>query len=73
MGRGSITYDSTCTIYFQNDSGGPLVVARGNGDNTAVVFGVVSFGAGCAQPNFPGVYARVPKYVDWIRARMAEE
>lgn len=36
----------------QNDSGGPLVM---NG----VLYGVVSFGDGCAKPGFPGVYANV--------------
>ena len=44
----------------QGDSGGPLV--RGN---TQV--GVVSWGIGCASPDFPGVYARVSRAYDWIR------
>lgn len=44
----------------QGDSGGPLV--RANGDQ----IGVVSFGNGCADPSYPGVYAYVPEYRLWI-------
>ena len=49
----------------QGDSGGPGMVndfARG----TMRLAGVVSFGIGCALPQFPGVYARVARYLDWI-------
>lgn len=37
----------------QGDSGGPLLTS----DDTLV--GIVSFGNGCAEPGFPGVYARL--------------
>jgi hypothetical protein len=50
----------------QGDSGGPLLAA----DGTQV--GVVSFGQGCAQANFPGVYARVSTYATFIQQTMAK-
>lgn len=47
----------------QGDSGGPLV--HNNGGTWQLV-GVVSFGIGCADPNYYGVYARVSRYREWI-------
>jgi len=46
----------------QGDSGGPLY----DSDNDALV-GVVSWGFGCAEPGFPGVYARISSQFSWIR------
>ena len=44
----------------QGDSGGPIFA---NGK----LVGVVSWGYGCADPNFPGVYAEVAAVYNWIR------
>ena len=51
----------------QGDSGGPFI-CRDNGK--AVLTGVVSFGIGCALPEYPGVYARVTAVLDWVKANM---
>ena len=52
----------------QGDSGGPLVQrVQRDGQEVHLHVGVVSWGYGCAQPNWPGVYARTSKRTDWIK------
>lgn len=49
----------------QGDSGGPLII-KGDSADRDVQVGIVSFGSGCANPLFPGVYARVSNQIEWI-------
>jgi secreted trypsin-like serine protease len=51
----------------RDDSGGPLVAYMPQ----PVLIGIVSWGDGCGDPTYPGVYTRVAFYRDWIRRAMA--
>jgi len=53
------------------DSGGPLVVTRSDGRR--LLWGVVSWGIGCASKGRPGVYTRVSQFVDWINLTIGEK
>ncbi|RXN23722.1 myofibril-bound serine ase [Labeo rohita] len=67
----SITENMFCAGFMkggkdscQGDSGGPVVC---NGK----LQGVVSFGRGCAQPGYPGVYVELCRYNSWIKHTIA--
>jgi trypsin len=49
------------------DSGGPLLDTT-----TGEQVGIVSFGKGCGEVDFPGVYTRVSTYTSWILDRICE-
>ena len=49
----------------QGDSGGPLIVTDAAGAQLQV--GVTSFGEGCGQKGFPGVYTKVPALLGFIQ------
>ncbi len=52
------------------DSGGPLVVPNGTGGYQQA--GIVSWGSGCAEAGYYGVYARVAVFADWIAETMTQ-
>ncbi|KAL1492648.1 hypothetical protein ABEB36_010876 [Hypothenemus hampei] len=56
----------------QGDSGGPLLCKEAEDPERWFVGGIVSWGIKCAHPHLPGVYAYVPKYIDWIQAQIKQ-
>ena len=72
--RSKITEDMTCfkgrpgVDACQGDSGGPLMC---HVDGYYLVLGIVSWGVGCAQSGYPGVYQRPAYSAHWIKETIA--
>lgn len=69
-GTSAVTDNMFCAGYDEGgkdscsgDSGGPIIDA-----STGVLIGLVSWGQGCAEAGYAGVYARVGNYVTYINA-----
>lgn len=74
---GEITADMVCangrsskgdiTDACSGDSGGPLVCRE---DGSWVLHGATSWGEGCADPRYPGIWSGVYDHLDWIKEKM---
>ncbi|MCP4701746.1 MAG: serine protease [Gammaproteobacteria bacterium] len=70
--NGDITSNMLCAGYAEGgkdacigDSGGPLMAA-GEAEDGWYQAGIISFGEGCARPDYYGVYSRVQVFKDFI-------
>ncbi|GAA2640215.1 serine protease [Dactylosporangium fulvum] len=62
-------YASGGTDTCQGDSGGPMF--RRDASNAWIQVGIVSWGNGCARPNYPGVYTEVSTFASAIASAAA--
>jgi len=73
--RGEITEEMMCAEgdgrdACYGDSGGPLLLTPNEDHNEDTLVGLVSWGRGCADKQFPGVYTRTSYFYDWIVGTM---
>ena len=53
---------------IQADSGAPLVCLT---SKRWTLYGIASWGEGCAEPKHPGIYVRVAQFMPWITGVMS--
>ena len=54
----------------QGDSGGPLICVE---NKEPILYGIVSWGTGCAREGLPGVYSKVSAVTNWITRTMSQK
>jgi trypsin len=72
-----ITNNMVCAGYnnggydsCQGDSGGPLIMTNDEGEYELI--GIVSWGYGCAEPGYPGVYSKIHSRLNWFFSYIGE-
>ena len=53
----------------QGDSGGPLMCQLKGPGSPWIIYGITSWGVGCARAYTPGVYVKVSVFIDWIHEK----
>ena len=54
----------------QGDSGGPLIMTNSDGEYELI--GIVSWGYGCAEAQYPGVYSKIHSRLSWFFGYIGE-
>jgi len=54
----------------QGDSGGPLIMTNSDGEYELI--GIVSWGYGCAEAQYPGVYSKIHSRLNWFFGYIGE-
>merc|ERR1711973_556047 len=72
-------YSMLCAGYMdggkdacQGDSGGPLIAKNNKWPESYTLTGVVSWGFGCADPDYLGIYANVSHFTEWLYDNMPD-
>jgi outer membrane murein-binding lipoprotein Lpp len=61
------------TSHSSYDSGSPIIIpGDGTSDHPDILVALVSWGVLCADPDYPGVNARVSEVSDWIDAMVCD-
>tara|TARA_Y100001972_G_scaffold26576_1_gene32630 strand:+ start:1136 stop:2440 length:1305 start_codon:yes stop_codon:yes gene_type:complete len=63
-------YDGGGYDSCQGDSGGPLIMTNSDGEYELI--GIVSWGYGCAEAGYPGVYSKIHSRLDWFFGYIGE-
>ena len=73
----TVTNNQLCAGYQQGgqdscvgDSGGPLFLKDGD---SFIDVGVVSWGNGCAEPDYYGIYTKISAYIGWIEEKIGTD
>ncbi|CAF3784680.1 unnamed protein product [Rotaria socialis] len=71
-GKGNISFKNGLKHTCQGDSGGPLMHFEST-QRRWMLAGITSYGKGCANPFYSGVYTRVAAYTNWLKSHIVND